>query len=102
MDFALFAPVLPELILAIGAMALSDARRVHARWRWPLASHRVAGDWRAAGGGLPSASHRRRHATVFDGAFVSDGMTRFLKVLVLVAAALTLLLTMDDFGRANV
>jgi NADH-quinone oxidoreductase subunit N len=39
---------------------------------------------------------------IFDGAFVSDGLTRFLKVLVLVAAALTLLMTMDDFARAKV
>jgi NADH-quinone oxidoreductase subunit N len=38
----------------------------------------------------------------FDGAFVSDGLTRFLKVLVLVAAALTLLMTFDDFARAKV
>ncbi len=38
----------------------------------------------------------------FDGAFVSDGLTRFLKVLILIAAALTLLMTFDDFTRAKV
>ena len=32
---------------------------------------------------------------MFEGAFVSDGLTRFLKILVLVAAALTLLMTFD-------
>jgi NADH-quinone oxidoreductase subunit N len=39
--------------------------------------------------------------TVFDGAFVSDSFTRFLKLVILVGAALTLLMTFDNFGRAK-
>jgi NADH-quinone oxidoreductase subunit N len=38
-------------------------------------------------------------ATVFHGAFASDDLTRFLKIVILVAAALSLLVTFDDFKR---
>src|SRR5581483_1972930 len=37
--------------------------------------------------------------SAFAGAFVSDSLTRFLNLLILVSAAFTLLMTFDDFGR---
>jgi NADH-quinone oxidoreductase subunit N len=39
---------------------------------------------------------------MFEGSFVTDSLTRFLKILVLLSAALTLLLTFDDFARAKI
>jgi NADH-quinone oxidoreductase subunit N len=38
-------------------------------------------------------------ASVFENAFVSDPLTRFFKIVILVAAVLSLLMTFDDFGR---
>ena len=100
MDFSLLAPVLPELILAIGAMALL---MLGAFSKDGVAAGKVTA-WLAIGVLLAAAVYVASSVsgTMFDGAFVSDGMTRFLKVLILIAAALTLLLTMDDFGRARV
>jgi NADH-quinone oxidoreductase subunit N len=101
MTFAMIAPVLPELILAVGALALL---MIGAFTRDGVAAGRTVA-WLAIGvllaaglavtGGVGATQS-------FDGAFVSDGLTRFLKVLVLVAAALTLLMTFDDFARAKV
>ena len=101
MDFSLYAPVLPELILAIGAMALL---MIGAFTRNGVAAGRTV-SWLAIGvllaAGLAVIS-ATGSAQAFEGAFVSDGMTRFLKVLVLAAATLTLLMTFDDFARAKV
>jgi NADH-quinone oxidoreductase subunit N len=101
MDLVLTAPVLPELILAIGAMALlmlgaftRDAGAAGRTAAWLGIGVLLAAGFAVASGAGATQS--------FDGAFVSDGLTRFLKVLVLVAAALTLLMTMDDFARARV
>lgn len=100
MDFALFAPVLPELILALGAMALL---MIGAFSRDGVAAGRFTA-WLAVGVLLAAAFYVSTSAsgTAFEGVFVSDGLTRFLKVLILIAAALTLVLTFDDFGRAKV
>ncbi len=101
MDFALITPVLPELILAMGALALL---MLGAFTRDGVAAGRMTA-WLAiavllaAGLAVVSAAGVTQS---FDGAFVSDGLTQFLKVLVLVAAALTLLMTFDDFARARV
>ena len=101
MNFALTAPVLPELILAIGAMALL---MLGAFKRDGVAAGRMAA-WLAIGVLLAAALavvSATGTAQAFEGAFVSDELTRFMKVLVLVAAALTLLMTVDDFARARV
>ena len=100
MDSALLHVVLPELILAIGAMALlmigvftSSAEAAGRTVSWlALGVLLLAAAAVFAGSGTVS---------VFNGGFVSDGLTRFLKILILVAAALTLLMTFDDFGRAR-
>jgi NADH-quinone oxidoreductase subunit N len=100
MELANFAPVLPELILAIGAMTLL---MLGAFTRDGVGAGRAT-TWLAIAVLLLAALYTSGVATgaIFDGAFVSDGLTRFLKVLVLIAAALTLLLTFDDFARAKV
>ena len=102
MSAALLAPVLPELILAIGAMALL---MLGAFTRDGVSAGRTVA-WLAIGVLLATlgsvAWPGAAIGTAFDGSFVNDGLTRFLKVLVLVAAALTLLMTLDDFSRAKV
>ena len=102
MDFSSYAPVLPEVILALGAMALLMVGAftrdgVAAGWTVSWLGLGVLIAALAAVVMVPAVSQ-----TLFDGAFVSDGMTRFLKVLVLTAATLTLLMTFDDFARAKV
>src|SRR6185437_13839676 len=100
MDSAVVHVVLPELILAVGAMALlmigvftPGAEKAGRAVSWLAIGVLVAATVAVfAGTGT---------ASVFEGAFVSDGLTRFLKILILVAAALTLLITFDDFGRAR-
>ncbi len=104
MDAALFLPVLPELIIAIGAMVLL---MVGAFSRDGEAAGRLVG-WLAiavligAAIAVANPGLQPDTAIAFDGAFVSDGLTRFLKILILVAAALTLLMTFDDFARAKI
>ncbi len=104
MDAALFLPVLPELIIAIGAMVLL---MVGAFSRDGEAAGRLVG-WLAiavligAAVVIANPGLQPETATAFDGAFVSDGLTRYLKILILVAAALTLLMTFDDFARAKI
>ncbi|MBR2536995.1 MAG: NADH-quinone oxidoreductase subunit NuoN [Hyphomicrobium sp.] len=101
MDLSLIAPVLPEVILALGAMALlmfgafSPEGEATARSAGWLA---IAVLFAAAIALVTSTPA----GAAFDGVFLSDGLTTFLKVLILIAAALTLLLTFDDFGRAKV
>jgi NADH-quinone oxidoreductase subunit N len=102
MDLSLAAPVLPELILAIGAMALlmlgaftQDGEGAGRTVAWLAIGVLLAALAAVVAG--PAAN-----GVAFEGAFVTDGLTRFLKVLVLVAAALTLLMTFDDFARAKI
>lgn len=100
MDFSLFAPVLPELILAIGAMAILmlEAFTKNGTIAGRESGWLAIGILLAAGIALLTATPSGLY---FEGAFLTDGMTTFLKVLILAAAALTLLITFDDFRRAG-
>lgn len=100
MDLGQAAAVLPELVLALGAMALlmlgafiKDADAAGKAVLWLAIGVLIGAGCAVVGGGTDGS--------VFDGAFVNDAMTRFLKVLILTAAALTLLMTFDDFSRAK-
>ncbi len=100
MDSSVLYVVLPELILALGAIALlmigvftSNAEAAGRTVSWLAIAVLVA-----AG---VAVFYGRGTSTVFGGAFVSDGFTRFLKIVILVGAALTLLMTFDNFGRAK-
>ncbi|MFN0217418.1 MAG: NADH-quinone oxidoreductase subunit NuoN [Hyphomicrobium sp.] len=104
MDPAFYMPVLPELILAIGAMALlmigafsSDGASAGRTTSWLAIGLLVLAALAVVSVGTDAGA-----AKAFDDAFITDGLTRFLKVLILVAAALTLLMTFDDFGRAKI
>lgn len=101
MDFSLLAPVLPELILALGAMAVlmfgafaKNGATAGKESGW-LAIAVLVG----AGVALVMATPAGLY---FEGAFLSDRLTTFLKLLILVAATLTLLITFDDFARAKI
>ncbi|MEQ1716405.1 MAG: proton-conducting transporter membrane subunit, partial [Hyphomicrobium sp.] len=102
MDFSSVAPVYPELLLALGALALL---MVGAFMRDGVAAGRTV-SWLAivvlAGALLLVVRQPSTAQTLFDGAFVIDGATRFLKILVLVGSGLALLLTFNDFTRAKV
>jgi NADH-quinone oxidoreductase subunit N len=102
MTVANYASVLPELLLAVGALVLL---MVGAFTRNPVVAGRTVA-WLALGVLLAALglviAQPQITSTLFDGAFVNDGATRFLKILVLGAAALSLLLTFDDFARAKI
>lgn len=101
MDTSLFQPAAAELILAIGAMALLMIGAF-------TKNGEVAGrmvSWLAIGVLVVAAAATMFTAdapSAFGGTFVVDGLARFLKVLILGAAALTLLMTFDDFGREKI
>lgn len=93
-----FAPLLPELILAIGAMALlmlgvfrpengEEAGRV--MWL-AIAVMAASGVATTMGQGT---------VQVFDGAFIVDGYARFLKILILIGAAGALVLSFDEMSE---
>jgi NADH-quinone oxidoreductase subunit N len=86
--------LLPELILAIGAMALLltgaiGGEKTSSAINWGaialLAAAGAAAVWLVPG-----------EATAFGGAFIADGFARFAKLLILLGAALSILLA-DDF-----
>jgi NADH-quinone oxidoreductase subunit N len=85
--------LLPELILAVGAMALLLAGAVTGEKSAPAIS------WGAflllAGAGAATVLGPD-HATAFHGAFIADGFSRFAKILILIGAALSILLA-DEF-----
>jgi len=86
--------LLPELVLAVGAMALLLIGAIGGEKTAPAISFGAIALFVAAGAeviwGVPS------HATAFHGAFVADDFARFAKVLILVGAALSILLA-DEF-----
>jgi len=98
MDSAELHVVLPELILAVGAIVLL---MTGVFMKSGEAAGRLVG-WLAIAVLVAAAVavfEQSGSTTVFQGAFVSDGMTRFFKIAILVAATLTLLMTFDDFRR---
>ncbi len=99
--------LLPELILAIGAMALLLAGAVLAGGtRQQAGSERpLPGiSWAAiallvvAGAATVTGPE---HATAFHGAFIADGFSRFAKILILTGAALSILLADEFFVSAQ-
>jgi NADH-quinone oxidoreductase subunit N len=94
-------PLFPELLLALGAMALlmigafrpeRDAEAEAIGWMAVVLLGMAA--WLMLS--QPVGEHR-----LFDGAFVVDGFARFMKVLTLVASAAALILSFDDMRRSR-
>jgi NADH-quinone oxidoreductase subunit N len=97
MQLAAFAPLLPEIILAVSAMAVlmygvftpeTEANARTASWLAVavLVVAMFAVLWQPHGGAF------------FDGTFVVDTFARFMKVLMLVGAAATLILAFNEFS----
>ena len=94
-------PVLPEIVLAVGAMVLlmvgAIARRAQfARRSTALASSSCC--WSALSCCLPC---RPDGTTLFGGSFVVDDFARFLKLLALVGSAGALILSLDYLDRGE-
>jgi NADH-quinone oxidoreductase subunit N len=86
--------LLPELVLAVGAMVLLLIGAIGGEKTAPAISFGAIALFVAAGAeaiwAVPS------HASAFHGAFVADDFARFAKILILVGAALSILLA-DEF-----
>jgi NADH-quinone oxidoreductase subunit N len=94
---AVYAPLLPELILAIGAMALlmfgvfrPEAQEEAGRIMWLAVAVLLA-----AGFAVLKGTGTER---LFEGAFIVDSFGRFMKIVVLVGAAGTLVLSFDEMA----
>jgi NADH-quinone oxidoreductase subunit N len=91
--------LLPELVLAIGAMGLLLAGAVGGEKTAPLIN------WLAIGllvlSGVATVTMEPAQATAFHGAFIADGFSRFADLLILIGAALSILLADEFFATIN-
>jgi NADH-quinone oxidoreductase subunit N len=85
--------LLPELILAIGAMALLLAGAIAGEKSAPTIGWAAVALLVVAGAATVTGPE---HASAFHNAFVADGFSRFAKLLILAAAAFSILLA-DEF-----
>ena len=88
--------LLPELILALGAMALLLTGAVLGEKSAPLVNWGAILLLLASGAAMVLGPD---HATAFHNAFIADGFSRFAKLLIVVAAALSILLADEFFAR---
>ena len=95
---AVYAPMLPELILAIGAMALlmfgvfrPETQDEASRVMWLAVAVLLA-----AGFAILQGEGTVR---LFDGAFIVDPFARFMKIVVLIGAAGALVLSFDEMAE---
>ena len=98
MDSALLHILSPELILALGALALLMFGVFSPEGE---KTGRLVG-WLAIGvfvAAIIAIFEQDGVSRAFEGAFVSDPLTRFFKITILIAAVLSLMLTFDSFGR---
>jgi len=90
--------MLPELILAVGAMALLLAGAVAGEKSAPAISWGAIALLVLAGAATVMGPDR---ATAFHDAFVADGFSRFAKLLILSGAAFSILLADEFFSQIN-
>ena len=90
--------VLPELILAIGAMALLLTGAIGGEKTASLVSWGAIALLLVSGVAVVLGPE---HATAFHNAFVADGFSRFAKLLILSGAALSILLADEFFASIN-
>ncbi len=94
-------PLYPEIIVALGAMALL----MYGVFRTETEGNAIATGWLAilvlaiAGGTV--ALEPAQTMTVFDNAFVSNRYTAFAKILVVIGSAFAILLSFDYLRRAR-
>jgi len=97
-----YAPALPEIILAVGAMALL----MFGAFRGPRGENSEASGWLAililAAAAVAIALQEPGTQRLFNDAFVVDGFARFAKLLILGGSAAALLLSFDYLRRAKI
>ena len=96
-----YAPMLPELILAIGAMALL----MFGVFRDETQENAELVGWLAIvvliAAAVVLVTEGEGTNRLFNGAFIDDPFARFMKLLTLGGAAVALLLAFDDFRARN-
>ena len=92
-------PVLPEIVLAVGAMALLMLGAYRGQRATPLVVA-LAVVLLALTGVLEICLPAGKHVT-FGGSFIVDNYARFLKVLALIGSAATLLLSLEFLGHES-
>ncbi len=94
-----FAPALPEIIVAVGAMVLlmlgAFGRAVPGR---DVAANVFAVGVLLLAAGFVAVAPAER-AVLFDGAFIADDFARFMKLLVLAGSALVLIMSVGNLSR---
>jgi len=99
LDLPSLQPVLPELILLVGAMALLmlgvfSGERATVAVSWLAILLLVAA-------GVLIALQPPERLTAFYGSFVVDGYGRFLKILALAGSAVVILMSLEFLGRPD-
>ena len=90
--------LLPELILAVGAMALLLAGAVAGEKSAPAIGWGAIALLVLAGAAVVTGPD---HASAFHDAFIADGFSRFAKLLILSGAAFSILLADEFFSRID-
>jgi NADH-quinone oxidoreductase subunit N len=100
-ELTAYAPALPEIVVAVGAMVLLmfGVFRRTAPGRDLATNVLAVGVLLIAAGVLAAAP--AGNATLFEGAFIVDDFARFMKLLVLAGAALVLVMSFGDLARAK-
>ncbi|MFZ0559227.1 MAG: NADH-quinone oxidoreductase subunit NuoN [Methylovirgula sp.] len=93
------ARCLPELVLAIGALALILVGAIRAKTSDRLITEIAVG---VLGLAILILLGGRGTATVFDGAFIDDPFGRFMKVLSYTGSLVTLLIAQDFMAREKI
>ena len=88
--------LLPELILAVGAMALLLAGAIGGEKTAPVISWGAIALLAASGVATVMGAD---HASAFHHAFIADGFARFAKLLILAGAAFSILLADEFFAK---
>lgn len=95
-----YAPLIPEIILVVGALALlvygvfrPDNDDEAARITWLALIVMIVAGYAVVEAGPPSA--------LFNGAFVDDGFARFVKIMILAGAGGALILCFDEMRDHN-
>src|SRR6202049_2226354 len=100
MDLTAFAPIVPELVLLGGALAL--LMLVVFRGDKIVDALDILARIIVVGAALMVLLQRAERLEAFGGSFVIDGYGRFFKFLALVGAAAALLMSVDFMGRENI
>jgi len=98
----IYAPMLPEIILAVGAMALL----MYGVFRPETEAEAETVGWLAIlvmiAAGFTIAVYGSGTTRLFDGAFVDDPFARFMKLLTLGGAAVATMLAFDEFRSLRI